>query len=40
MDDPLLGVSSFNNAPAWSKLDDDCAVAVIALFVAGIIYWG
>jgi len=40
LDDPLLSVAAFNYAPAWSELEDDLGVAVIALSVAGIIYWG
>jgi hypothetical protein len=36
----LIGVTAFNYAPAWSELQDDFAVAVIALSVAAIIYWG
>ena len=40
MDDPLLCVSAFDNAPARSELEDDFAVAVIGLAVACIIYWG
>ena len=40
LDDPLLGVAAFNYAPAWSELEDDFAVAVIALSMADIIYWG
>jgi|GEM_PF-6157606 len=40
LDNPLLSVAAFDNAPAWSELKDDFAVAVIALSVAGIIYWG
>ena len=40
LDDPLLSVAAFNDAPAWSKLEDDFAVAVIGLAVADIIYWG
>jgi len=40
LDDPLLSVAAFNDAPTWSKLEDDFAVTVIGLAVAGIIYWG
>jgi hypothetical protein len=40
LDDPLLSVAAFYNAPAWSELKDDFAVAAIALHVGGIIYWG
>ena len=40
MDDPLLCVSAFDNAPARSELKDDFVVAVCALSMAGIIYWG
>jgi len=40
LDDPLLSVAAFDNAPAWGKLEDDVGVAIIGLAVAGIIYWG
>jgi hypothetical protein len=40
LDDPLLSVAAFDNAPARSELEDDLGVAIIGLSVAGIIYWG
>jgi hypothetical protein len=40
LDDPLLCVAALYNAPAWSELEDDFAVSIMALHVAGIIYWG
>jgi hypothetical protein len=40
LDYPLLSVAAFDYAPAWGELEDDFAVAIIALSVAGIIYWG
>ena len=40
LDDPLLRIAAFYNAPTWGELDDDFAVSIIALHVGGIIYWG
>jgi hypothetical protein len=40
LDDPLLSVAASYNTPAWGELEDDFAVSIIALHVAGIIYWG
>jgi hypothetical protein len=40
LDYPLLSIAALYDAPAWSELKDDFAVAVIALHVGGIIYWG
>jgi hypothetical protein len=40
LDDPLLSGAAVNDAPTWSKLEDDLAVTVIGLAVADIIYWG
>jgi len=40
LDYPLLSIAALYDAPAWGESDDDFAVAVLALHVGGVIYWG